>query len=233
MEQGVRKSTDEARRLLGECFLFHGLGPEERKELTTRAHIRRFATGDTIFHMGSPGSSMMAVLSGEVRISISSPEGRELLLAILQPGEVFGEIALLDGKERSADAKAHSACSLAILERREVLAFLEHHPDAWPRIVEVLCERFRDNTQHVAEVALMQLPARLAKALLRMDAERKSTDPRSGRGQLSQRELGNLVGAARESVNKCLNDWQRRGVIRIEDNQLAILDRAALERLAH
>jgi CRP-like cAMP-binding protein len=228
MEQGVRRPVEDARQLLGDCFLFRGLDPQERGELVTRAHIRRFAAGDTIFHMGSPGSSMMAVLSGAVRISISSPDGKELLLAILQPGEVFGEIALLDGKERSADAKAHTACSLAILERREVLAFFERSPHAWPRIVEVLCERFRDNTQHVAEVALMQLPARLAKALLRVDSEHKASDGR----QLSQRELGNMVGAARESVNKCLNEWQRRGVIRIADNAIAILDRPALERIA-
>jgi len=231
VETEVRKPPEDPRRLLGECFLFQALGEEERHELVARSHIRRFAAGDTIFLMGSPGSSMMAVLGGEVRISISSPEGKELLLAILPPGEVFGEIALLDGKERSADAKAHTACSLAILERRDVLAFLDRHPHAWPRIVEMLCERFRDNTQHVAEVALMQLPARLAKALLRRDTERKATDTRSGRGQLSQRELGNMVGAARESVNKCLNEWQRGGIIRIEDNVVTILDRAALERL--
>ena len=74
----------------------------------------------------------------------------------------------------------------------------------------------------------MQLPARLAKALLRRDAERNV-----GNLQLSQRELGNMVGAARESVNKCLNDWQRRGVVRIDDNAIAILDRDALEEIAH
>jgi CRP/FNR family cyclic AMP-dependent transcriptional regulator len=227
LEQATRKPVEDGRRLLGECFLFQGLGAEERSALVTKAHIRRFAAGDAIFHMGAPGSSMMAVLSGEVRISISSPEGKELLLAILQPGEVFGEIALLDGKERSADAKAHTACSLAILERRDVLAFFERHPHVWPRIVEVLCDRFRENTQHVAEVALMHLPGRLAKAILRMDA-----DPRSRSGPLSQRELGNMVGAARETVNKCLNEWQRRGIIRIDDNAVAILDRAALEQLS-
>lgn len=193
-----------------------------------RAHIRRFAAGDVIFHMGSPGSSMMAVLSGQVRISISSPEGKELLLAIIHPGEVFGEIALLDGKERSADATAIGACSLAVLERRDVLVFLERHPEAWVRIVEVLCERFRENTQHAAEVSLLQLPARLAKALLRMEGEGIA-----GSKALSQRELGNMVGAARESVNKCLNDWQRRGVIRLDDNAIAILDRHALEAMAH
>ncbi len=228
METPTRRPAEDARRLLANCFLFQGLGSQERDQLVSRAHIRRFAAGDTIFRMGAPGSSMMAVLSGQVRISISSPEGKELLLAILYPGEVFGEIALLDGKERSADATAMTACSLAVLERREVMVFLERHPEAWPRIVEVLCDRFRENTQHAAEVSLMQLPARLAKALLRMESE-----PTGGGKALSQRDLGNLVGAARESVNKCLNEWQRRGVIRIDDNSIAILDRDGLEELTH
>ena len=102
--------------------------------------------------------------------------------------------------------------------------FLEHHPEAWASIVEVLCERFRENTQHAAEVSLLQLPARLAKALLRIEGEGAA-----GGKALSQRELGNLVGAARESVNKCLNEWQRRGVIRLDDNAIAILERQALE----
>src|SRR5579872_61703 len=127
MDTPTRRPADDARRLLADCFLFQGLGSEERALLVARAHIRRFAAGDTIFLQGAPGSSMMAVLSGQVRISISSPEGKELLLAILRPGEVFGEIALLDGKERSADARAMTACSLAVLERREVLVFLERH----------------------------------------------------------------------------------------------------------
>jgi CRP/FNR family transcriptional regulator, cyclic AMP receptor protein len=228
MEPSTRRPPEDARRFLADCFLFQGLGPEDRGQLVARAHVRRLGAGETIFHMGAPGSSMMAVMSGQVRISISSPDGKELLLAILHPGEIFGEIALLDGKERSADAKAMTACSLAVLERRDVMTFLERHPEAWGRIVEVLCERFRENTQHAAEVSLLNLPARLAKALLRIGGAGAAAGK-----SLSQRELGNLVGAARESVNKCLSEWQRRGVIRIDDNAIAILDRAALEALAH
>jgi CRP-like cAMP-binding protein len=222
-----QRPTDDPRRLIANCFLFQGLGSEERLQLVSRARIRRFAANDVIFLQGSPGASMMAVLSGQVRISISSPDGKELLLAIVQPGEVFGEIALLDGKERSADARAQTACSLAVLDRREVLVFLERHPEAWVRIVEMLCERFRENTQHAAEVSLLHLPARLAKALLRVESERAP-----GSKPLSQRELGNMIGAARESVNKCLSDWQRRGAIRIDDNDIVILDRASIEALA-
>jgi CRP-like cAMP-binding protein len=227
-------AIDDARRLLANCMLFRGLVENERDAVVARARIRHFAAGETIFLMGSPGDSMMAVLSGQVRISVPSPEGREILLAIFQPGEVFGEIALLDGKERTADARAMTACDLAILERRDVFAFLERQPNAWPRLVEVLCDRLRTTDQHIAEVALLQLPVRLAKALLRMaDSEANVAQGRGGATvQLSQRELGNIVGAARESVNKCLREWQRSGLVRIEGTLITISDRATLEGVA-
>jgi len=193
--------------------------------------MRHFAAGETIFLMGSPGGSMMAVLSGTVRISISSPEGREVVLAVLQPGEVFGEIALLDGKERTADARAMTACDLAVLERRDVLEFLERQPNAWPRVVEVLCDLLRATDLQMAEVAMQQLPVRLAKVLLRMTYVEALSRP-ADRVQVSQRELGNIVGAARESINKCLSEWQRSGWVRIDRTSITIADRTTLERVA-
>jgi CRP/FNR family transcriptional regulator, cyclic AMP receptor protein len=225
--------ADDGRRLLGECILFRGLGNTERNALFARIRIRTYAAGDTIFLMGSPGDKMMAVLSGKVRISVPSHEGRELLLAILFPGEVFGEIALLDGKERTADATAMSDCSLAVLERRQILSFFESHPSAWSNIVNVLCDRLRKTDEHLTEVAFLQLPARLAKALLRgISSEEHPSAGRVDQIQLSQRELGNLVGAARESVNKCLRGWQDGGIISIKGGVITIKDRAALEELS-
>jgi CRP/FNR family transcriptional regulator, cyclic AMP receptor protein len=224
----------DARRLLGACTLFQGLGAEEQKALFARVHLRTCPAGETIFSMGSPGDSMMAVLSGNVRISVPSPEGREVLLAILQPGEVFGEIALLDNKERTADATAMTACHLALLERRDVLAFLDRNPQVWPKIVEVLCARLRNTDQHIAELALLQLPTRLAKVLLRFasvdnGASGAAATPQVG---LSQRELGNICGTSRESINKCLGAWQRRGIVRIDEGVIVLANRSALEELA-
>jgi CRP/FNR family cyclic AMP-dependent transcriptional regulator len=206
----------------------------DKDALLSRARLRRFGAGETIFLMGSPGDSMMAVLNGNVRISVPAVDGREIVLAILHENEVFGEIAMLDGKERTADARAMTPCTLAILERRDVLAFMDRHPSAWLRLVEVLCERMRRTDLHIAEVALLQLPIRLAKALLRMsDLEPiTSVGRKNATIQLSQRELGNLVGAARESVNKCLREWQRAGIVRIESSLITIADRATLEELA-
>lgn len=221
--------ADEAQRLLAACSLFSHLTKVERMALVAKAKIRKFAAGQLIFQMGSPGDAMMAVLTGTIRISIPSPDGKEIALAILQAGDVFGEIALLDGKERTADATAVSESHLAILERQEVLNFLDRNPASWLKLVEVLCDRLRKTDQQISELALLQLPNRLAKTLLRLSRDRVST---AGEITLSQRELGNFVGASRESVNKCLRDWQKQGFLRVDGNIIRVLKPSALETLA-
>jgi CRP/FNR family transcriptional regulator, cyclic AMP receptor protein len=223
---------EEAQRLIGACSLFSGLSSEERRLLVGRAKLRSYTAGQTIFSMGSPGNSMMAVLNGSIRISIPSASGKEIVLAILQSGEIFGEIAVLDGKERTADAKAMTDCHLAVLERADFLALLERHPSSWQKVVEVLCERLRRTDQQISELALLQLPVRLAKTLLRLAETATGSSSRGIEIQLSQRELGNFVGATRESVNKCLGDWQRAGILRIEENVIVLTDRASLKALA-
>jgi CRP/FNR family transcriptional regulator, cyclic AMP receptor protein len=235
MPAAEKITIDKARRTLGECVLFRGLNPKERTDLAARARVRNFSAGDTIFLMGASGDSMMAVLDGNVRISVPSPEGKEIVLAIIQPGEVFGEIAVLDGKERTAEATAMTDCTLAVLERRDVMAFLESNPTGWPRLVDLLCARLRHSDRQIAEMAFLQLPVRLAKALLRMaDVAVGLAGARAGaRIRLTQRELGNIVGMTRESVNKCLREWQRKGIIRVDDNAIVIVKRDELEEVAH
>jgi CRP/FNR family transcriptional regulator, cyclic AMP receptor protein len=225
-------NLEDPRRLLGDCALFRKLEPKERESLVARAHMRSFDAGDTIFLMGALHDSMIAVLNGEVRISMPSADGKEVVLAIVHAGEVFGEIAMLDGKPRSADATALTACTLAVLDRRDVLTALERNSTAWLGLVQVLCSRLRRTDQHLVEVALLGLPERLAKTLLRVvDAAHAPATNRTDL-RLSQYELANRVGAARESVNKCLHEWQRAGIIRVEKRAITIVNRAALEALA-
>lgn len=230
---GVVTLTNEARGLLRECLLFRELEPEERNILFAKVRVRSCAAGETIFLMGSAGDSLMAVLSGSVRISVPSPNGKEIVLAIIPPREVFGEIALLDGKKRMTDARAIGACSLAILEHHDVLSFLKDHPKMWPKVVDILCGRLRKTDQHIAEIALLELPARLAHALLRFaSAEERSTSGAALRVELSQGELGKICGAGRESINKCLGGWQRRGIVQTENGVIIVMNRTALEELA-
>jgi len=228
----VKQSDIEtAQRLLGACSLFSGLAEDERRLLVGRAKIKAFAAGQRIFSIGEPGTSMMAVLGGSIRISIPAASGKEVVLAILQPRQIFGEIAVLDGKERTADAQALTDCQVAVLERSDVLGFFDRNPTRWLKIIEVLCERLRRTDQQISDLALQQVPVRLAKTLLRLAEDLTP----SGRGieiPLSQRELGNFVGASRESVNKCLGDWQRAGILRVEENIIVLTDRKSLDAVA-
>ncbi len=224
---------EEAKRLLGNCILFRDLKTEERNGIIGRTRTWAVKTGQMIFSFGSPSDNMMAVLTGTVRISVPAPDGKEFLLALLQPGEIFGELGVLDGKERSADAVADSPCTLAILDRRDILSFLEKHPAAWLKLVIVLCERLRRADQLLSEVALLQLPVRLAKAMLRLTASEESiSQARTPIIQFSQRELANMVGGTRESVNKCLAAWQRENIVQISAKTILISDRSALEHIS-
>jgi CRP/FNR family cyclic AMP-dependent transcriptional regulator len=226
-----KDAIKEARRLLGNCVLFGGLSTDERNTIAARARIRTVDAGETVFAIGSPGDQMMAVLSGSIRISVPSSDGKELLLAIIQPGEVFGELSVLDGKGRSADAVAGNACTLAILDRREIFSFFERNPSAWPKLVEVLCQRLRRTDQVFAEVALLQLPVRLAKTMLRV-MKINSAVEQTAKIRFSQRELANMVGGTRESVNRCLRKWQNDGLVQISEGLIIVTNRAALENIA-
>ena len=231
MKEPMSANLEDARRLLGKGALFRNLAPNDRDSLVARARIRSFNAGDTIFLMGDLHDSMIAILEGEVRISIPSVDGKELVLAIVYAGEVFGEIAMLDGKPRSADATALTICTLAVLDRRDVLAVLNRNPSAWLGLVEVLCSRLRYTDQQLVEMALLGLRERLAQTLLRAVDAAPAQVANRAKLRLSQYELADRVGATRESVNKCLHEWQRVRIIRIEKRVITIVDRAALEAL--
>jgi CRP-like cAMP-binding protein len=177
---------------------------------------------------------MMVVRKGSVRISVSSGNGRELTLAIVRKNEMFGEIALLDRMERTADATAMTTCELAILQRREILSFLKCHPETLLRLVDLLCSRLRRTDQHIADLALLPVPIRLAKALLRLArADGRATNSYVGMQiELSQRDLSMMVGTARESINKYLRLWQSHGLIQLKRSAIVILDQGAIEDLA-
>jgi CRP/FNR family transcriptional regulator, cyclic AMP receptor protein len=226
------KLEEKTREILRACVLFRGLPLHACDDLASKAKIKTFKERETIFVMGAPGKSLMALLAGKVRVCVSSPDGKEITLATLQPGEIFGEIAVLDGRERTANAIAASDCRLAELERKDVLHFLDRQPGAWQSLVNVLCDRLRRTDQQLGELALLPLTSRLSITLLRA-AEKQQVDGRSLiQVHLSQREIGNLVGVSRESVNKVMHDWQKAGLIMIKDQTIIITRPDLLERLS-
>lgn len=225
-------STPERRQLLRRSPLFSRLPDEEIDALLAHAVIERFRAGALIGAKGDPGSSMMAVLTGQVVISVLSVEGKQVVLNIINEGEVVGEIALLDGKERSADMTASTNCELLVIDRRSFLPLLER-PALTRELLRVLCEKVRRASEQVEDVLFLDVEARIAKVLLRL-AKQRSAPPRRDGGvvlRISQREIGNLVGASRESVNKQLQAWRRSGIIAIDNGTIVIRNAAALEEL--
>ena len=223
----------DKRKVFASHELFSRFSPAEIERLVSFSHARAYGAGEMIFEKGSPGQGLMAVLSGRVRISSPSPEGREIVLNIIHPGQIFGEIALLDGKERTADATAMEACELLILERRDFVPFLEKHPDICLRLIAVLCERLRRTTEQVEDVLFLDLQARLAKTLLHLvDAHGRPVSNGVALGaKLSQRDLANMIGASRESVNRQLSLWEEDGLISRDRGAITILDSAGLQML--
>ncbi len=222
-----QSNTIAAGRLsLEQHSLLRDLEPEARKRIVGYAKSRSYKAGETIFLKGSPGTGMMTVVRGTVRVSAPSRQGKEIVLNVMSEGEVFGEIALLDGGERTADCTAISDCELLVLERRDVMAFLESNPKACLKLLETVCRRLRRTTEQVEDVVFLQLPSRMAKVLVRL------TQDDGDQVKLSQRELANLVGGTRESMNKYLGEWKRDALIAIEDGKIRVCDRAALEVIA-
>jgi CRP/FNR family transcriptional regulator, cyclic AMP receptor protein len=133
----IASAPIDRRAILRNHALFAQLTSGEIDQLLAHAHVAHYRHGDVIFHKASPGTGMMAVLAGQVRISAPSPDGREIVLNMINPGEIFGEIALLDGKDRTADAAAQTDCELLIIERRSFIPFLSAIPRS--RCVSLPC----------------------------------------------------------------------------------------------
>ena len=235
LEGGVMTSPtyEEKRQILEGHFLFEKLSPNEIDTLLKFSHVEQYRAGREIYAKGSLGDSMMAVLRGTVKMTSVSSEGKEIVLNMMGPGEIFGEIALLDGGERSADAVARTDCELLVLLRRDFMPLLERHADICILLLKILCQRLRQTSEQVEDVLFRHLESRLAKALLHLfeSASMHSINGSSNDLHLSQRELGNIAGGSRESVNKTLQSWHRAGLIRLGKSSIVILDLAAIERL--
>jgi CRP/FNR family transcriptional regulator, cyclic AMP receptor protein len=223
--------SDRASKLLQKCALFETLDEKERHELSGHAHARSFAAGQSICRLGDRGDSMMAVAVGTVRISLPTAKGKELILADLPAGELLGEIALLDGMPRSADATALTNCELIILERRDVLPFLERNPAACLKLMEMLCRRIRRSDERMYDIAFFDLPVRLAKTVLHYARQSAQGDGGSVKLSLSQNELAEMAGGTRENVNRCLRGWQRDGIVDLKDGWTIILKPQSLRDL--
>jgi CRP-like cAMP-binding protein len=220
----------DRREIFAQHAFFRGLAAVAIDELVARSRIERCRRGKTIFRRASPGTAMMAVLRGSVKICTVSRNGKEAVLNVIGPGQVFGEIAVLDGGPRTADAVTLVESDILVLDRRDFMPVVRAHPELAQRLLEVLCGRLRKTSEQLEDAFFLDMPGRLAKALLAAQ-----TAVSAGGGvqvQLTQRELGEMIGTARESVNKLLHSWQRAGIVTLRRGAIAIKRPEALRGVA-
>jgi CRP/FNR family cyclic AMP-dependent transcriptional regulator len=211
--------------------IFCDLDSEAFDQLCRYAKHATMKRGATIFSKGDPGNSLVAVISGTVKISISSADGRSAILNLIGPGEIFGEVALLDGLARTADATANTNCEIFVIDRREFLPFVRSQPELAMKFIELLCARLRWTSDQVEQVILQDLPGRLASALIRLTERHKLAQ--GGRTiAVTQQEISEMVGMTRESINKQLRAWAARSWVRLEHGAIVVLDAEPLQALA-
>jgi CRP/FNR family transcriptional regulator, cyclic AMP receptor protein len=227
----ARRLSSNKLSVLRQHAIFRDLGSEALDQLCRYAKLTILKRGAPIFSKDDPGNSLYAVISGTVKISISSPEGRNAILNLIGPGEVFGEMSVLDGQSRSADATANTNCEIFVVDRRDFLPFVRSQPALAMKFIELLCTRIRWTSDQVEQIILQDLPGRLASALLGL-TEKRRQEPESRTIAITQQEISEMVGMTRESINKQLRAWAARGWVRLEHGAIVVLDAASLRELA-
>jgi CRP/FNR family transcriptional regulator, cyclic AMP receptor protein len=220
------------RQLLAATAMFQGVPDSQLDALARQARTLRLGPREALFSKGDPGDSMYLVMSGRVRVGVVSVDGREVTYALIGPGQMFGEIAILDGGPRSADATAAEPSELLVIERRDILAFIRANGDYGLRLIEMLCARLRHANELLEDTVFLSLPSRMAKQLLSLSdavGERQSKDE-SVTIRMSQQAVADYMGISRESVNKVLSKWEQVGLVSLWRGQITIRSREGLSR---
>ena len=206
--------------------------PEEHATVIAKNLVsRRYAAGTAIFHLGDPGGLLYLIGKGKVKISHTTNEGQEVVLAILGPGDFFGEMALIDDAPRSATAVALEASETWTLHREEFIHYLTDNPDFALHVLKTLAQHIRRLNAQLADIFFLDLPGRLARTLLNL-ADQYGVYTTEGTIislSLTQTDLAEMTGATRVSINKALGRFRRAGWIRVTGKQVTVIDRAGLE----
>jgi len=222
--------SEDAREILRCAPIFAGLDARQIDTLASLAVRRHYEARETVIEKGDPALHIYVIVSGRLKAITSGNTGRQATFSVMGAGEVFGEVALLDDQPRSATITALEKCELLTIGRAEFLHFLERAPTAAVALLRVLAGRLRRLSEKVEDGASLEVVGRLAKQLLRLANRygKKELDGIRIDLKLSQQDLGDMVGATRESVNKQLRAWVEEGLIHKRGGNLVLCDPEAL-----
>ncbi|MCS6861551.1 MAG: Crp/Fnr family transcriptional regulator [Abditibacteriales bacterium] len=217
--------------VLAHVPLFMDLSEEQRQLIAQRMRTRRFRAGETIFYKDEPGSTLYIIVSGKVKIHALRGDGEEFIYDILGPNEFFGELSLFDGKERSADATAMEDTTTLLLEREHLLECIERNPHIAIHLLQVVGGRLRDADGLIQALTSLDVYGRVLKVLIDL-AQEYGVDTERGRSialNLTQSDLAGYVGSTRETVNKALSYYRKKGYLNVVRRQILIRDLRALQ----
>lgn len=217
-----------AKAVLKANRLFRDLPDGTVDKLASLAIRRTVRKGTRIFAQGDPGDSLMGLIAGQVRISANTATGKEVFLNIMEPGDSFGEIGVLDGDRRTAGAVALTNAELFVIRRRDLLEMIERDPKLAAHLIALLCRRLRWTSELIEEAAFLSAHTRLARRLVRLADEHGTATPDGVLLRLSQAELAGFMSVSRQIVNQYLQDWRRRGWITLGRGKVTIRDANAL-----
>jgi CRP-like cAMP-binding protein len=220
--------------LLSQVGLFADLSTAELVGLASLMRPRPYGKDEVIYLRGDPGTAFYVIVSGRVKIALTSPEGKELILRRMGQGSFHGELALLDDEPRSADAIAMEPTVQLVLQRDAFRHFLADHPSVATKLLGTVSHYLRRNAELIQDATFLDVPARLARTLLELAVQPGSSElPAPGAvitDRMKQGELAALIGATRESINKWLGSFERQGLISYDKGQITLLRPAGLKQ---
>lgn len=221
-----------AESLLQQNYLFRGLPPHVLARMARLAGRRDYVKGNIVFAQGDEPDALYGVIAGRVRISASAKSGQEVFLSLMEPGDTFGEIAVMDGLPRTASATAVESTTLVAIRRADFIDLLNNEPVVTQHVLRLLCQRLRWTSELVEESAFLDGAARVAKRLMTLAALHGRRDAANRIAlQISQDELAHFLGISRQIVNQHLRDWQRDRWVALGRGRITILDATALRSL--
>jgi CRP/FNR family cyclic AMP-dependent transcriptional regulator len=220
--------------VLAKAGLFQGVAPEAAEALAQALSFSDYTRGEHVFDEGEQGDTLFIVLKGKIKIGRRATDGRENMLSVMGPSDMFGELSLFDPGPRTATAVVVTDARLASLAHAALRPWIKDRPEIAEQLLRVLARRLRRTNDALADLIFTDVPGRVAKALLEL-AQRFGTPEGDGvrvHHDLTQEELAQLVGASRETVNKALADFSARGWMRVDSRAVTLLDRERLARRA-
>ncbi|WKK60727.1 CRP-like cAMP-activated global transcriptional regulator GlxR [Corynebacterium sp. P3-F1] len=219
---------------LARAGIFQGVDPDAVVNLISQMQTESFPRGTTIFDEGEPGDTLYIIIEGKVKLARHAPDGRENLLSVMGPSDMFGELSIFDPGPRTSSAVCVTEVEAATMDSEMLRTWINDHPEISQQLLRVLARRLRRTNASLADLIFTDVPGRVAKTLLQL-ANRFGTQEGSGlrvNHDLTQEEIAQLVGASRETVNKALATFAQRGWIRLEGKSVLIVDTEHLARRA-